>query len=60
MTVDFVGEFERSSASLGDIDSVLLIWFEVPVGVRVFGVGLDFGCCERALVWKLDMIVQER
>lgn len=47
MSVDLVGDFERTTSTPGDFDLVLLIGLEIPVGMRVFGMGEDFSCSER-------------
>lgn len=47
MSVDLVGDFERATSTPGDFDLVLLIGLEIPVGMRVFGMGEDFSCSER-------------
>lgn len=46
--VDFIGQFQRASATFRHIDRVFLGGLQVPVHVRVLWVGRDFCGCERS------------
>ena len=41
VTMDFVGDVQRSAATFGDGDGSFSIWFEIVADVREFGVFLE-------------------
>jgi len=47
MAMQLVCDFDGTTSTLSDRDGLLLVRFEVPVCVRVLGVRLDLGNCER-------------
>lgn len=45
--MDFIGEFQGTAATFGDIDRVFLGWLQVPVNMRVLRMSLNLCGCER-------------